>query len=65
MGKEPCSNCGQTSCNGVNCYYGDDSIADMVQVRREDLEKAIDLFGQIHNEWLQRLRKAVLRGSDG
>ena len=21
MGKKPCSNCGQTSCNGIDCYY--------------------------------------------
>ncbi len=24
MGKEPCSNCGQISCNGIDCYYKDD-----------------------------------------
>ena len=26
MGKEPCSNCGRTSCNGIDCYYEDEVV---------------------------------------
>ena len=63
MGKEPCSNCGNISCNGSDCYYLDDLEPDELSDLRTQLAAQTDLLAECL-EIVQIVSKGITASDD-